>query len=313
MARRLACLAVLASCVAASTAAFGQGSPPPEPAAADAKERARGQAQDRFFRGLELFEAQQWDAALAEFLESRRLHPTRAATRNAGLCLRNLHRYAEAFELFDQALRAFGAAMPDDERAAAARELDELAAFVGTIEIQSAEAGATILVDGEERGQTPAPPLRVSAGTHLVQLHKTGFFPAAETVTVAGRASARATLPLRVLGVSGRLRVTEQAGRGAAVIIDNVEVGRAPWEGPLAVGEHSVLLRGEGLLGSSPASAPVRIGELTSLTLVLEPLACEVRVAPVPADAAVAVAGSAPASIGSRWAPRDTCRSIAAS
>ncbi|MDB4994728.1 MAG: uncharacterized protein JWM74_2160, partial [Myxococcaceae bacterium] len=66
-----------------------------------------------------------------------------------------------------------------------------------------------------------------------------------------------------------------------------------PWEGSLPPGQHVVVLRGEGNLGAGPASAPVRINELTPLTLAAEDLDAQVRVEPTPVSARVAIDGIA--------------------
>src|SRR5690349_9457389 len=58
----------------------------PAPQEATAKEEAGG----RFRRGRRLFQEGAWDAALAEFLESKRLYPSWSATSSAGACLMNL-------------------------------------------------------------------------------------------------------------------------------------------------------------------------------------------------------------------------------
>jgi hypothetical protein len=75
-------------------------------------------------------------------------------------------------------------------------------------------------------------------------------------------------------------------------VVDNVAVGEAPWEGVLAPGDHTVVLRGAGTLGTQPASAPVRVDQLTPLTLRLEPLEAHLRVEATPSGALVAVDGT---------------------
>ena len=60
---------------------------------------------------------------------------------------------------------------------------------------------------------------------------------------------AAGTVCAALLAPGGRLVVTEQAGKAAEVVIDNVVVGRAPWDGSVALGDHVVLLRGDGELG----------------------------------------------------------------
>jgi hypothetical protein len=287
-------LIVIAALVLGAPRAAAQTSAdeaPPTDDAPEAVSEPRAKAEERFYRGLRLFRDQLWDAALAEFLESRALYPTRAATRNAALSLRRLGRFDEALAMFETLVDEFPD-MPEAERQHSRAELDELRALVGAIEIV-APPGTTVLVDGRERGVMPLPPLRVNAGSHVITLFREGFLPFSATIEVAGGRTARLEGTLWPLGISGRLHVREQRGEPAQVVIDGVVVGEAPWEGAVAVGAHSVALRGEGSLGSEPAAAPVQMGEITTVTLALERLEGELSIAPTPRDATVAIDGVA--------------------
>src|SRR5271168_2970462 len=80
----------------------------PSPAAAqqppdDDARKAEGRS--HFQRGLELSDDQAWDAAYAEYVTSIAIYPTKAATKNAALCLRMMHRYAEGLEMLERFLR----------------------------------------------------------------------------------------------------------------------------------------------------------------------------------------------------------------
>jgi hypothetical protein len=108
---------------------------------------------------------------------------------------------------------------------------------------------------------------------------------------VAGRQSVIVDAKLGALTQGGRLRIAEQTGRVLDVVVDGAVVGKAPWEGTVAAGSHSVALRGEGDLGTQPAEAGVRLNQLTTLTLAAEPLESSARVVPTPAGASVAIDG----------------------
>src|SRR5262245_45532987 len=96
--------------------AFAQSAPPGSdagaPLAGDAGDAgakpegdaARAEARSRFERGLSLYRDGAYDAALAEFLRSRELFSTRAATQNAGSALKRLGRFDEALDMFDRLL-----------------------------------------------------------------------------------------------------------------------------------------------------------------------------------------------------------------
>jgi hypothetical protein len=247
-------------------------------------------ARNHYEKGLRLYRESAWAAALAELLESRRLYPTWSATSSAAVCLQKLQRFDEALDLFEILLREFSAVMPQAAAEAARRAVVDLRGLVGTVDIEGAELGAAIVIDGQSRGDyPPLALLRVAAGSHVVRVYKEGFEPFEKRVDIAGGQTVRVAAHLRTLAHSGRLRVAEQQGKVLDVIVDGNTVGRTPWEGPVAVGDHMVVLRGEGNLGTQPVSAPVRFQQLTPLSLVAEELDASIRVAPTPAGATVAI------------------------
>jgi hypothetical protein len=252
---------------------------------------ARDEARAHFELGLAHFDRGEYGAALAEFLRSRALFPTRAATRDAILCLRKENRFDEALDLVESFTREFPD-LSDTDRAFAAKEERELRASVGALDVRSTEAGASVVIDGRARGVTPlAGPLRVGAGGHVVRVFREGFRPFEARIDLAGGETSTIDAGLQALAESGRLRVNEQSGRAVDVLVDNVVVGRTPWEGTLAVGDHTVLLRGEGARGTQAAAAPVTSGRLTTLNLATEELTAIARIEPVPASAIVALDG----------------------
>src|SRR5688572_6554509 len=135
---------VTASLVAPSVGAQPKDAPPPAKDAAPPAEpaptkgeaaegaapkevdpAARTQAETHFKKGLELLQEEAWAAALAEFLRSRELFPTRTATNNAAVCLRKLKRFDESLDMYATLLREFPN-MPEDRKVAAQKEISEL-------------------------------------------------------------------------------------------------------------------------------------------------------------------------------------------
>jgi hypothetical protein len=262
---------------------------PPPPSADDLKEEARS----HFDLGLSHFDHGEWSAALAEFLRARELYPTRSATKNAAICLHKERRFDEALDLFEALEHDYPDLSPTD-RALADREITELRASVGALAITGAEPGASVSVDGRARGGIPLEaPLRLSVGSHVVRVFKQGFVPFERRVDVASGQAAALDAPLTALTRSGHLRVVEQSGKSLDVLLDSVVVGKTPWEGSVAPGEHTVALRGPGIVGTSPVSAPVTADTETPLTLVARDLDSSARIEPVPAGALVAVDGVA--------------------
>jgi PEGA domain len=264
------------------------------PALADPPEAAttKTEAFAHFDKGLALYDRGAWAAALAEFLEARRLYPLRNAVYQAGLCLENLQRYDEALDRFEATLRDFGEAMPPDVKERVQRKVVEMRGLVGEVVVDGAEPGATVTVDDLARGEHPLlAPLRVAAGSHLVRISKAGFESFEARVVVAGGQTERVVCHLAPLGPAGRVRITELGGRTLDVLVDGSRMGTSPWEGPLAPGPHVVVLRGEGDLGTPPVQVTVEVDRTTPLTLAAAELGAALRVTPVPVNASVAIDG----------------------
>lgn len=259
-----------------------------QPAAPSAREMAA----NHYEKARTFYDRREWSRALAEYLAARQLYSSWAATSGAAVCLKQLGRHDEALEMFEELLRTFSHRLPAAAKEAAQRQLDELRQLVGILEIDGAEPGALIAVDGRHRGDAPLPgPLRLTSGSHWVRVFKEGFEPFEQRIEVAGDRLVRVRARLRPLARMGRLRVMERKGRPLEVVVDGSVMARAPWEGLLAPGEHTVALRGEGRLGSPPVQVDVEVDRIVPLTLSAEELAALLRVEPVPVNATVAIDG----------------------
>lgn len=266
-----------------SAASLAQGPPADEAQ----KTQAKDQARVHFDKAVTLQEEEAWAPALAEFRQSLSLFPTRAATKNAAVCLQKLERYDEALEMFQTLVRDYPNLTAED-KALAERSIARLKGLVGTIEIAGAEPRASVAVDGRPRGETPLKaPLQVSAGSHVVRVYKDGYLPFETRVDVAGAQASRVEVQLAALTQSGRLKISEAKGKSLDVVVDNVVVGKTPWEGALAPGAHAVSLRGGEAFGTQPVTARIKVNEVTALNLVAEDLEAWIRVEPTPAGASV--------------------------
>jgi len=269
----------------------GAGAPaPPAPAGAAADKKA--EARVHFDLGIEHVDLEEWQAALVEFLAARQLFPSKTITKNVALCLRKVGRYAESLDMYESYLRDYADLVPA-ERAIAEREIVQLRASVGTIDIRDAPDGASITIDGVEQGKTPlSAPLRLSAGSHAIRVVKDGFLPFEVRTDLVGRQTAILRAQLTPLTQAGRLKVTEKGGKSLDIVVDGSVAGRTPaWEGALAPGPHTVLLRGEGNLGTQPASVDVKVNQAMTLDLEAEELRAAITVSPTPTGALVTVDG----------------------
>ncbi|WP_437592396.1 PEGA domain-containing protein [Sorangium sp. So ce1000] len=265
----------------------------PAPPAGESAEDRKSEAEARFYKGRKLYDERAFSAALAEFQASRALYPGESATIGAAICLKRLHRFDEALDLFEATLRDFSGTMEATTKSVVQRQVVELRGLVGTLDIDGAEPGAAISVDGQSRGEFPLlVPLRVAAGSHSVRVYKEGFEPFEVRIEVAGGQTARVAARLRRLSQTGTLQVTEVRGRELEVVVDDIGIGKtsaAPLSLPLAPGRHVVLLRGNGCLRTAPTNVTVRLNEVARLRLQAEVLKATLRIAPEPVDARVSI------------------------
>ena len=171
-------------------------------------------------------------------------------------------------------------------------EIAALAQQVATVTVHVSEPDALVTLDGVAmRGTGATRSGRVQAGSHRLSAVKPGFAAAEARIDAAGGATLERTLELTALALAGRLSVVEEHGQNAELVVDEVVIGRVPFQGAIAPGEHTLFLRGPGVLGSQPAQTTVRLNQVTTLTLALEELRAELHVVPSPRDAQVAIDG----------------------
>ncbi|WP_437680747.1 PEGA domain-containing protein [Sorangium sp. So ce131] len=260
---------------------------------AEQDELLKKRAAAHFGEGRSLYDQEAWDAALAEFLEARRLYPAAwSATSSAGACLVNLGRFDEGLDMLESLLSVHASTLPADVKAFAQKKVVALRQRVGSLVLDGAEPGAAIAIDGRSRGEHPSlAPHHVLSGTHVVRVYKEGFEPFEASFTVGGGQIAQVTARLRPLIQAGRLRVAERSGKALDVVVDGNIVGTTPWEGPIAVGDHTVMLRGEARFGTLPAPVVIRPKQTVELALAAEELDAAIRVSLVPAGGSIAIDG----------------------
>ena len=277
-------LALLASATFPGKLAQAQEAPASRTPAEDNR---RAEAQKHFQQGFLLGSAKEWEAALREFLTSRSIFPTKSATRNAAVVLRQLGRNAQALELYASLLEEFSPLQPE-EAGAIASEMNATQARVGVLEIRANDAGIRVVVDGVQRGVTPiAEAIRLDEGDHTLRLSKDGFESSEVALSVAGGRRQQLDAALKRLAETGLLVVQEASGLKLDAVVDSAVVGKTPWYGNLAAGRHLVLLRGEKNLGTSPSSANIRVHDTTTLTLRAVVLDAALEVEPTPSNASV--------------------------
>jgi hypothetical protein len=214
--------------------------PTPEQAAA---------AKKHFDLGLKLYNESAYQEALTEFAESYRVGGRASALKNAAQCYRDLRKFVEANEAYEQILALHDAQLKEPDRVAVKKALEELKLVTGTIKITSSEPGAEVKIDGKPIGTTPQPPTRrVGLGPHKIEVTKAGFEPFEKQVEVASQAEATVEAPLHAEVTTGHVSVREKTGRtDVHVFVDGEDKGPAPWEGDLAPGDHAIEAKGTGI------------------------------------------------------------------
>ncbi len=239
-----------------------------------------------------LYAQAQYEPALSEYLTSHKLDPSkRSPLRNAADCQRKLNRFAEAYESYARLLEEHGPKLKPREKQGIVQEMSELAQLTGTVEIGSSEPGAEVTLDGAKLGLTPlAKPRRVAIAKHKVRVTKAGFEPFEAEVEVASLSAIKVDAALKPESTAGRLAVREQGGRPVHVLVDDKDLGLAPWEGELAPGDHTVELRGDKLAAEKRAiTVPKK--ERVEVVLAAESLVGHLRVTVSPASAQITVDG----------------------
>jgi len=248
-------------------------------------------AKAHFERGLALVDAKDWEHALGEFMRSRELEPTRTATKNAAMCLGELHRFDEALALYEALLRDYATVLTAADRATLQTDVHAIERFVGELAI-TGPAGSTVSIDGRARGTLPlTESLRVSVGTRIMRVEHEGFQPRSESVVVLSGERRSIAVTLDPIAQRGTLRVREASGRALDVRVDSAVVGRTPWEGVVSSGEHAVSLHGAGDIGATALAVVIATNETREVTLAASMLPGNLRIEPTPPNATVSIDG----------------------
>ena len=147
----------------------------------------------------------------------------------------------------------------------------------GWVYVSSSPGGATVTIDGNGMGQTPASGSlklsNVAVGDHNVALSLPGYEPYSTTVNVVTNTVSEVSGILQTLtpsSGSGSLSVSSSPA-GANVFLDNNFIGVTPFTAPgVAAGSHVVTIKFEGYQDYS-TSAQVNAGATSTVSAALSP------------------------------------------
>jgi eukaryotic-like serine/threonine-protein kinase len=124
-------------------------------------------------------------------------------------------------------------------------------AGTGTVAIETSPPGASVLVDGRERGRTPLT-LPLPAGTHAVTVNGTTGRRELSMTVVAGTQVVHHVELANPAPTTGRLQISGPAG--APIVLDGAPRGVTPAElADVPAGEHTVTI------GDGPAAVTQRV------------------------------------------------------
>jgi len=159
--RHLAKVAAAATLLFASTVASAQGN---------------DEALARFDRGVQLYEAQNFDGALVEFNAAYKLSGNYKLLYNIGICQQQTKDYVAAAETFRRYLKDGGAEVSAERKADVEDRLSKLSLSVARIRVQTdAPQGTPILVDDKPIATIPiGEPVTVKIGKRTFSLTVNG-------------------------------------------------------------------------------------------------------------------------------------------
>jgi hypothetical protein len=146
---------------------------------------AREQARAAFNRGVERYEAADFEEALVAFQEAFRLAPHPSVRVNMANCYERLGRPSEAIFHYERFL-AEGENVPPAQRREVEQTLATLRLQVGTVRLTVRPEGATVRIDGGEARRGPFDPLALAPGRHSIEVSLDGFRTSTREVTVSG-------------------------------------------------------------------------------------------------------------------------------
>jgi hypothetical protein len=112
----------------------------------------------RFERGVQLYEAENFDGALVEFNAAYKLSNNFKILYNIGICQNAMKDYVGATETFTKYLAEGGDGLSEARKADVQERLSKLALMVARVKVKTdAPAGTALMIDDQPAGTTPLP------------------------------------------------------------------------------------------------------------------------------------------------------------
>lgn len=145
----------------------------------------------------------------------------------------------------------------------------ELVPRFGTLSISSDPAGADVILNNSNRGQTPIEGLRLDSGEYNLEIRQSLYHPYSESFLLAD--GENKDIDIRLEPAFGELVIDSSPEQGAKVFIDDREVGVTPYRNQrLSSGRYVVRLEKD-LYSPSTRQIEVRDEETTRENIALSP------------------------------------------
>lgn len=170
---------------------------PSASAAADRKAAA-----SHFQKGIQLFQAEDFAAALIEFRAAYDTAPSFEVLYNIALCQARLAKHAAAVSSFEAYLSDGGSRVSKERRKVVSRLLEEARAKTALVTIISSIEGTEVFIDGVSAGFTPLIKLLTESGSRTFRAVREGYHPAEEVQELAAGQTTTLQLELKPIAAS---------------------------------------------------------------------------------------------------------------
>jgi hypothetical protein len=140
----------------------------PRPAHAD-------EAKESFEKGIELYKANDYQGALAEFLAAYKAKPHHAVLYNIAQCYQMIDAGADALHYYSLYLEEGADYISDSRRKLVEKEIEKLKGQLTPLTLDVEPDGAQVLIDGKAIGTSPVKVQYLDPGGHTFIVRKQGY------------------------------------------------------------------------------------------------------------------------------------------
>jgi tetratricopeptide (TPR) repeat protein len=156
------------------------------------------EAEEHFFKGVDLYNEQDFAGAILEFRKAHDVVPDYRVLFNLGQACYQAQNYACALDAFQRYLDGGGKKIEAKRRADVEKDIAKLKGRVASVHIVTTPAGASVSIDDEPIGTSPFDkPFVVSQGKRKFTATKEGSQPETRVVEIAGGEETKVELTLR--------------------------------------------------------------------------------------------------------------------